>query len=137
MFHGAKINIFQLIVVHAGLKVLPAQSLIVSTLSETEHGLIFHSHHKSLLTVKLEEAAMEETLEVSIPLLRLMVFLKKVAKTILLKILITSLALPFKNVWIALILRLKNPEIKETVGLPQNIQSGKLPNTVLSQELTT
>jgi hypothetical protein len=80
---------------------------------------------------------MEETLEVSIPLLRLMVFLKKVAKTILLKTLITSLALPFKSVWIALIPRLKNPEILETVGLPQNIQSGKLPNTVLSQELTT
>lgn len=79
---------------------------------------------------------MEETLEVSMLLLRLTVFLRKVVKTILPKTLINLAALPFKNAWIALTPKLKSQEIKETVGLPQNIQFGKFLNMALSQELT-
>jgi hypothetical protein len=137
MFHGAKINIFQLIVVLAGLKELLAQLLIESISSEIEHGLISPFHHKLSLTAKPEEVVMVVTLEAYMLLLNQMVSLRKAAKIILLRILIISVALPSKNAWIALILKVKSQEIKETVGLLLNIPFGKLPNTVVSQELTT
>ena len=68
-------------------------------------------------------------------LLRLMVFHNKVVKTIWLKILLNSVVLLFKNVKIVDIQKDKNQEIKEIVGLHQDIQYGKLINMEEFQEL--
>jgi hypothetical protein len=134
---GLKTSTFPCIVAAAGLKEQLAQLLIVSTSLEIELGLMSHFPLKSLSTVKQEEAAMEETLQVFTPLLRLMVFLRKVAKTIWPRILRNSVALPFKNAKTALIPRLKSLEIREIVGQLPNIPSGKSVNTVQFQVLIT
>jgi hypothetical protein len=94
----------------AGHKELLVQLLTELTSLETILGLISLFHLKQLSIVRLEEAATEEMLGKSMPLLKAMVSLKKAAKTISLRILIIFHALPFKNVLIALILRVKNPE---------------------------
>lgn len=125
IFHGVRINTFPYIVEAAGLKELLVPSLIESTLQETEPGLILHFHLKLSSTVRLVEAATEETLEESTPSLKRTEFLRKAARTISPKILINFLALPFKNVRTALILKDRSPGIKATAGQPLVIQYGK------------
>jgi hypothetical protein len=133
---GVKINISLYTVEAAGLKEPPALLLIESTSPETELGLMFHFHLKSSSTAKLEVAVTEETLEESTHSPKPTEFLKKAAKTTWLKILTNSHALLFKNVKIALILKVRNQETKVTVGLLLVIQFGKLLSMELSQVLT-
>lgn len=125
IFHGLKINTFQLIVVAAGLKEQQVQLLIESTLQEIELGQMFLYLHKLLLIAKLEEAAMVVTLEEFMLLQRQMVFHKKAVKTIWPKIQHNSAVQQFKNAKIVDIQKDKNQEIKVTVGQLQNTQSGK------------
>jgi hypothetical protein len=135
MSHGQRISIFLLTVDLVGLKVLPVQLLIVSTLPGTELGLIWLYHLKSSSTVKLEVVAMVVILEVSINMLSHMVFLKKVVRITWLRILIILVAQTFRSVRTVLTLREPSQEIKVTVGQLLSIQSGKSINMELSQEL--
>lgn len=105
MFHGLKINIFQPIVDLVGLKEPQVLLLIESTSFVIEHGLIWLFLLKLSSTVKQVVVATEEILQVFMHLLKLMVFLKKVAKTMRPKILINLVALLFKNVKIVDILK--------------------------------
>ena len=125
IFPGIKINIFLNTVVAAGLKEPPALSLIESILLETELGLTLLFHPKLSSTARLEEVATEVMLEESIPMLKIMVSLKKVVKTILQKILNIFHAHLYKDVLIVLIQRDKNQETQATVGQLLVIQSGK------------
>ena len=68
---------------------------------------------------------MEEIQEEFINTPKIMEFLKKVVKTISLKILINLAVLIFRNVRTALIQKVKSQETKVIVGPLQNIQSGK------------
>jgi hypothetical protein len=80
---------------------------------------------KLLSTVKQVDLAMEVIQEKFMLMLIDMVFQNKLVKHISLKTLIISVALTFKNAKIVHHLQEQNQETKETVGLNQNIQSGK------------
>jgi hypothetical protein len=133
---GLEISTSLLIVVAVGLMELLVQLLIELILLEIELGQILLCHLKSLSTAKLEEAATEETQERFTPMLTKTVFQKKLAKHMLPKIPISSAVQTFKNAKTAHHHPELNPETKETVGLSQNIQFGKLLNTVEFQALT-
>lgn len=137
MFLGLRINIFLPTAAAAGHKEPPAPLLIALTLPEIELGLIFHCLLKLSSIAKPEEAAMEVILEESMPSLSPMEFLKKPAKTIWLRILINSVALPSKNAKTAPILKAKSQEIKETAGPLLAIPFGKSTNMEQFQVLTT
>ncbi len=78
---------------------------------------------------------MEVTLVKFMFMLTNMVSQKKHVKHMSLKTLINSHALIFRDVKTVLLQQVKNLEIKVTVGLNQNIQSGKLVNMDQFQEL--
>ena len=98
IYHGLETNISPSIVDHAGLMDQLVLLLTELTFSETELGPIPLFLLKALLTVKLEEAAMEVILSKSTFSDTTPVFQRKHAKLMLLKILLDSLALIFKNV---------------------------------------
>jgi len=131
IFPGLKINIFLNTVAAVGLKEQQALSLIELTLPETELGLTSLFHLKLSSTAKLEEVATEVMLEESIPMLKIMVFLKKIAKTILQKILNIFHAHLYKGVLIVLIQREINREKQAIVGQHLVIQFGKSLNMEL------
>ena len=71
---------------------------------------------------------MEEMLDKFMLSLKAMVSLKKIVRTISLKIQTIFHALPFKSVRTALTPKVKNPGIKETAGPHLVTQSGKSPS---------
>ena len=135
--HGPRINTFLLTAVAAGPREPLVPSLIESTSSETELGLMLPCRLRSSSIAKLEEVATEATLEEFTSTLKITEFLKKAAKTILPRTLTTSVAQTSKNVKIVLIPREPNLETKVIAGLLLATPSGKWPNMVPYQAPTT
>lgn len=103
---------------HAGLRELPVRLLIESILPEIELGLILPFLPRSSSTAKLEGVATEATLRKCISLPKIMEFLSRVVRIILLKTLRSSAARISKNAETA-----QNSEAG--VGLLLAILSGK------------
>lgn len=120
----------------AGLTVPHLLLLIESILLETELSLILNYQFKPLLIVKLVVLAMVVNPFLFTHLHIRRVFLKNLAKTMLLRILKSSLVLIFKDVWIApslllLILQLTLVD----VGLLITTKTGRLVNMAQFLEL--
>lgn len=94
---GRETSISQSIAAAVGLMAPLVPSLIESISPEKEHGLILLSLLKFSSTVRLEEVAMEATLEKYMSMLKNMESQKKLAKLMKLRTLINSAVRIYRN----------------------------------------